>query len=185
MIYCDPRTETPQDIQGNWPFGAQVWDGKLAGAAAACQRLSAAVEDQWPALLDEEKPRDPQVSRNSDAAQCAAVNSLYILRQRFRHAACCHSWTALPCIQSRSVHKGAVYIASIASTLQALAADLETTSALAASASAAQEAAAAMLKDALLLQDEEYTRSLQLQVCRATAPPVACVPPPPHHMDAW
>jgi hypothetical protein len=67
--------------------------------------------------------------------------------------------------------------------LQGLAADLEATSAQAASARAAQEAAAAMLKDALLLQDEEYTRSLQLQVWKrwlidglfpATVDPLGC-----------
>ena len=50
--------------------------------------------------------------------------------------------------------------------MQALAADLEAASASAALATATQETAAAALRDTLLLQEEEYARSLQLQVCQ-------------------
>ena len=49
-------------------------DGKLAAAAADCRRLSAALEEQWPALLDD-KPRDPQVNERSCHAESSAPAS--------------------------------------------------------------------------------------------------------------
>ena len=39
---------------------AQVLDGKLAAAAAECQQISAALDKRWPALMDADRPRDPQ-----------------------------------------------------------------------------------------------------------------------------
>ena len=67
-----------------------------------------------------------------------------------------HAAVSGPCIKSP--------VRLVASCPQALAADLEAASAQSSAAVTAQDAAASALRDALLLQDEDFTRSLQLQV---------------------
>ncbi len=59
---------------------AQVLDGKLAAAAAECQRISAALNTRWPALMDAEKPRDPQ-ARPAHAERLSGE----VLWQTIRH----------------------------------------------------------------------------------------------------